>query len=299
MHHVTVLAKEAITMLNLGKGSVVVDCTLGSCGHAEQILSVIGDSGTYIGIDADKTAIDAAQYLKTQYGSTIHLIHGNFRNILEILQGLTMPSVDAVLADLGWRMEQFDGSSGQKRGFSFKADEPLHMTFGTPEDYPFTAQHIVNEWDAEDIANVLYGYGEEHFSRRIASAIIDARTIEAITSSQQLADIVSGSVPAPYRRKRMHPATKTFQALRIAVNDEFDALHNLLRDGFSAMQPKGRMAIITFHSLEDRIVKHTFKAYVRDEAGVLVHKKPVVPSDAEQHENPRSRSAKLRTLEKT
>jgi len=299
MRHVTVLAKEATDLLNLGKGSVVVDCTLGACGHAEQILSVIGDSGTYIGIDADKTAIEAAAYLKTQYGSQIHLIHGNFRNISDILKELNIPSVDAVLADLGWRMEQFDGSSGEKRGFSFKEDEPLHMTFGTPKDYAFTAADIVNEWAAEDIANVLYGYGEEHFSRRIAKAIVEARAEQAITSSLQLADIVSGSVPAPYRRRRTHPATKTFQALRIAVNDEFDALNDLLRDGFEALRPGGRMAIITFHSLEDRIVKQTFKAYARDEEGILVHKKPMAPSDEEQKENPRSRSAMLRTIEKT
>ncbi len=299
MRHVTVLQQEATDMLNLGKGSVVVDCTLGSGGHAEQILSVIGDSGTYIGIDADKTAIAANQNLKTNYGSTIHLMHGNFRDISKILQELNIDTVDAVLADLGWRMEQFDGSSGEKRGFSFKEDEPLHMTFGSPADYPFTAQDIVNEWDAEDIANVIFGYGEERFSRRIATAIVAARGTEAITSSMQLADIVAQSVPAPYRRKKTHPATKTFQALRIAVNDEFDALTDLLRDGFAALRSGGRMVVITFHSLEDRIVKHTFRAYTHDQEGVLVHKKPIIPSTEEQTANPRSRSAKLRTIEKT
>lgn len=299
MRHVTVLQQEATDMLNLGKGSVVVDCTLGSGGHAEKILSVIGDSGTYIGIDADPTAIAANQNLKTNYGSTIHLMHGNFRDIAKILQELNIDTVDAVLADLGWRMEQFDGSSGEKRGFSFKEDEPLHMTFGAPADYPFTAQDIVNEWDAEDIANVIYGYGEERFSRRIAAAIVEARSVTEITSSLQLADIVMQAVPAPYRRKKTHPATKTFQALRIAVNDEFDALNDLLRDGFNVLCSNGRMAIITFHSLEDRIVKHTFRAYTHDHKGVLVHKKPIAPSAEELTDNPRSRSAKLRTIEKT
>ena len=299
MRHITVLAQESIDVLNLGKGSVVVDCTLGSAGHAEKIISVIGDSGTYIGIDADKTAIEAAAYLKTQDGPTVHLMHGNFRTITEILNSLQIDSVDAVLADLGWRMEQFDGSSGEKRGFSFKEDEPLHMTFGSPKDYPFTAQDIVNEWDAEDIANVLFGYGEEHFSRRIAKAIVEARSEADITSSQQLADIIAAAVPAQYRRRKTHPATKSFQALRIAVNDEFDALDELLRDGFNSLRPGGRMAIITFHSLEDRMVKQTFRNYVRDEQGQLVHKKPLAPSLKEQKDNPRSRSAKLRTIEKT
>ena len=298
MQHVTVLAQEAIDVLNLGKGSVVVDCTLGAGGHAKEILRVIGDSGTYLGIDADRTAIAAAQYLKTQNGPTVHLMHGNFRNLSDILESLEL-TPDAILADLGWRMEQFDGSSGEKRGFSFREDEPLHMTFGSPEDYPFTAQDIVNEWGAEDIANVLYGYGEEHYSRRIAKAIVEKRSEGEIASSLQLAEIVAGSVPAAYRRKKTHPATKTFQALRIAVNDEFDALAALLRDGFAALPSGGRMAIITFHSLEDRIVKQTFREYARDECAVLVHKKPVVPSDTELQENPRSRSAKLRTIEKT
>lgn len=298
MRHVTVLAQEAIDMLNLGKGSVVVDCTLGSGGHAEGILRVIGDSGTYIGIDADQTAIAAAAHLTSQDATNVHLIHGNFRNIREILEAHSLESVDAILADLGWRMEQFDGSSGEKRGFSFREDEPLHMTFGSPSDYPFTAQDIVNEWDKEDIANVLYGYGEEHYSRRIASAIVEARAVEEITSSLQLADIIAGAVPAGYRHKKTHPATKSFQALRIAVNDEFDALTDLLRDGFLALKPGGRMGVITFHSLEDRMVKQTFREYASSGRGTLVHKKPIAPTEEELKENPRSRSAKLRTIEK-
>lgn len=298
MRHITVLQQEATHELNLSKGSVVVDCTLGAGGHAEEILKIIGDTGTYIGIDADKTAIAANASLHTLSKATIHLVHGNFRNLQDILSKLGIDSVDAILADLGWRMEQFDGTSGDKRGFSFQEDEPLQMTFGTAHDYPFTAYDIVNEWDEEDIANVIYAYGEEHFSRRIAKRIVETRVNEIIVSSQQLANIVYHAVPVPYRRKRTHPATKTFQALRIAVNDEFDALKELLFQGLEVLKPGGRMTIISFHSLEDRIVKQTFKEYERDQKVRLLHKKPLAPSLEEQRDNPRARSAKLRTIEK-
>lgn len=298
MRHITVLQHEATQQLNLSKGSVVVDCTLGSGGHAQEILETIGKTGTYIGIDADITAIAANDHLHSDYEATIHLIHSNFRDIKKTIDELGIKKVDAVLADLGWRMEQFDGSSGEKRGFSFKEDEPLHMTFGSPADYPFTAHDIINEWDEEDIANVIFAYGEEHFSRRIAKKIVEVRADEEITSSLQLAEIVYQAVPGPYRRKRTHPATKTFQALRIAVNDEFAALRELLAQGVEILQPAGRMAIISFHSLEDRIVKHTFREYSRDQKGLLVHKKPIAPTKEEQSENPRARSAMLRTLEK-
>lgn len=298
MRHITVLQHEATQQLNLSKGSVVVDCTLGSGGHAEEILKSIGKTGTYIGIDADITAIAANDHLHSDYEATIHLVHSNFRDIKKTLTILGIDAVDAVLADLGWRMEQFDGSSGEKKGFSFKEDEPLHMTFGSPAEYPFTAYDIINEWDEEDIANVIFAYGEEHFSRRIARKIVEVRSTDEITSSVQLAEIVYQAVPGPYRRKRIHPATKTFQALRIAVNDEFDALKELLAQGIDILRPEGRMAIISFHSLEDRIVKHTFREFTRDQKGMLVHKKPIAPSAEEQSTNPRARSAMLRTIEK-
>ena len=183
MRHITVLQQEATQQLNLSKGSVVVDCTLGSGGHAKAILPIIGESGTYVGIDADITAITTNDYLHNDYPATIHLLNDNFKNITKALNDIGITQVDAILADLGWRMEQFDGSSGEKRGFSFQNDEPLHMTFGSPSDYPFTAYDIVNEWDEEDIANVIFAYGEEHFSRRIAKKIIEVRKKEAITGS--------------------------------------------------------------------------------------------------------------------
>lgn len=298
MKHVTVLQQETVLALNLKKDSVVVDCTLGSGGHAEKILATLGAQGRFIGIDVDQTALQANAGLSKRFKTPITLVEDNFRNIEKILDGLHLEKVDAIIADLGWRMEQFNGESGLPRGFSFQKDEPLAMTFGDPEAYPFTAYDIVNEWREEDIANVIYAYGEERFSRRIAKKIEASRKERPIATTFQLAEIVVAALPHVHGYRRVHPATKTFQALRIAVNDEFDALRELLDGGFACLAPHGRMAIISFHSLEDRIVKETFRTFTRDQRAVLVHKKPITASNEEQEANPRSRSAKLRTIEK-
>jgi 16S rRNA (cytosine1402-N4)-methyltransferase len=296
--HITVLNEEAVAHLNLKKDSMVVDCTLGSAGHAKNILKHLGKQGVYFGIDVDESAIEAATDALKGAEAKVVLSEGNFRNIDTLVREKGFEHVDAILADLGWRMEQFDGETKFPRGFSFKKDEPLAMTYGNPKNYAFTAYDIVNDWAEEDIANVIYGYGEERYSRRIAKSIVQARSEKAIESSLALAEIVSSTVPPLQRKGKIHPATKTFQALRIAVNDEFDALRDLLLSGFELLAPKGRMAIITFHSLEDRIVKETFKALTRDQKGVLVTKKPVGPSKEELQSNPRARSAKLRIIEK-
>lgn len=298
MRHITVLQQEAVTSLNLKKDSVVVDCTLGSGGHAEAILKHLGPKGTYIGIDIDKTALEANKHLQGLTKAKVYLVEDNFRYLNDVLENLNIEHVDAVLADLGWRMEQFDGESGLPRGFSFKRDEPLAMTFGSPTDYAFTAYDIVNDWKEEDIANVIYAYGEERYSRRIARMIVERREESPICTSVELAEIVERAVPKMYAKKRTHPATKTFQALRIAVNDEFDALRDLLAIAFEHLNPNGRLAIISFHSLEDRIVKETFRELTRDQKAVLVHKKPITADETELENNPRARSAKLRTLEK-
>lgn len=298
MKHIAVLQQEVISVLNLRSDSVVVDCTLGSGGHAALILQQLGKSGTYIGIDVDPTAIKANSTLQEKTDARVLLVEGNFRNIRTLLSENGITQVDAIIADLGWRTEQFEGTSGVLRGFSFKHDEPLAMTFGEPARYPFTAYDIVNSWEEEDIANVIYAYGEERHSRRIARAIVARRVQTPIETSKQLAEVVRDALPAALQKKRIHPATKTFQALRIAVNDEFDALKELLAEGFETLAPKGRMAIISFHSLEDRIVKETFRTFVRDQKAMLVHKKPLEAHTEELEKNPRARSAKLRTIEK-
>ncbi len=294
MDHITVLTQEAVDGLALKKSSIVVDATLGAGGHAREITSRLDERGTFVGVDVDEESIAGSRELE-ELPPSVHLSLGNFRDITSILEKLSLTRVDAILADLGWRMEQF---SGNGKGFSFSLNEPLIMTYGDPEDYPFVAVDIVNEWDEEDIRNVLKGYGEERFAGRIARAIVEARTHTAITHSDQLADIVRQAVPGFYRTGKIHPATKTFQALRITVNDELEALVEFIEKSVALLSPEGRLAIITFHSLEDRIVKHTFRDYAKRDIGQVLTKKPMSATDEERKLNPRARSAKLRIFEK-
>lgn len=293
MAHITVLKEEAVNVLTLKLNSVVVDCTLGAGGHAKEIIKHLGKDGVYVGIDADISAIEALEELKKSK-CTVHLVHSNFSQLAEVLEKLELKP-DAILADLGWRSEQFED---MKKGFSFNNEEPLIMTYGDPKSHIFTAGDIVNDWAEESIADIIYGYGGEQFSRRIAKAISIARKEGDITSAKQLADIVSASVPGFYRGGRIHPATKTFQALRIAVNDELGVLRTLLADGFDSLAPDGKMAIITFHSLEDKIVKEFFREVARDKRGVRITKKPITATEEELKFNPRARSAKLRVIQK-
>lgn len=294
MQHITVLQQEAVDALALTPASVVVDATLGAGGHAKLILEHLGKDGIYVGIDADQSAIDA---LKGQLDAraTVHLIQSNFRLFENIAISLGLTEVDAVLADLGWRTDQF---MTEGRGFSFTDEDGLEMTYGDAGEYAFTAKDIVNDWAESDIANVIYGYGEEHYSRRIAKAIVEYRAKQEIKTAKELAAIIAEAVPAAYRRGKINPATKSFQGLRIAVNDEFEALETFIAHAFARLKPGGRLAIISFHSLEDRIVKLAFRAYIHDQVGVLVTKKPIVASREELNVNPRARSAKLRIIEK-
>ncbi|MCA9364154.1 16S rRNA (cytosine(1402)-N(4))-methyltransferase RsmH [Candidatus Kaiserbacteria bacterium] len=294
MEHITVLKAESVDALAVKKGSVVVDATLGAAGHAEALLARLGTKGTFVGIDADHTAIEAASRL-TAYDAHVHLVEGNFRDIDTLLHRLTLTTADAILADLGWRMEQFSGSG---KGFSFLHDEPLAMTYGDSTTYAFTASDIVNEWDAKDIENVIRGYGEERYARRIAERIVTERAQHPIESTLQLADIITAAVPGQYRHGPVHPATKTFQALRIAVNDELDTLRMFIEKAIALLAPEGRLAIITFHSLEDRIVKHSFREYAARGEGEILTKKPTLPTREEVATNRRARSAKLRVFKK-
>lgn len=293
MQHKTVLLHEAVEALALSPADTVVDATFGSGGHAKEITGRLNRTGVYVGIDADETALDADKLGETF--PQVHLVHRNFGEIQNILRSLHIEKVDAILADLGWRMEQFaDGS----KGFSFMHDGPLHMTFGKPEDYPFTAEDIINDWEEHVIADILFGYAEERFARRIAKAIVEQRKYSRIASTKQLVEIVEGALPKAARRSKINPATKSFQALRIAVNDELGVLERFIKDAFAVLQPGGRLAIITFHSIEDRVVKHSFRELKDAKLASLTPKKPIVPSEEELKENPRARSAKLRVITK-
>ena len=294
MKHITVLLEEAVEALALTKTATVVDATLGAGGHARRILAELGSKGTFIGFDADSTALAALRDLQKSK-STVHLVHSNFANIHSELLKLNIENVDAILADLGWRTDQFtDGG----KGFSFSSDDSLLMTYGDPSEYMFTASDIVNGWNEEDMANVFYGYGEERYSRQIAKAIVEYQKKKKIVTAAELAEIIFTSVPVSYRHGRIHPATKSFQGLRIAVNDEFKVLETFIASAWQALAPNGRLAIISFHSLEDRIVKHTFRNYVQTKSGVLITKRPIVAGSDELTKNPRARSAKLRIIEK-
>ncbi|QQR65107.1 16S rRNA (cytosine(1402)-N(4))-methyltransferase RsmH [Candidatus Kaiserbacteria bacterium] len=293
--HKTVLTDEAVDALAINDSSVVVDATLGSSGHAKRIIETLGSRGVFVGIDADVTAITKGTEVLRGSACTLHLCNGNFRTIDSILEQLHIEHADAILADLGWRMEQF---SGNGKGFSFQVDEPLLMTFGDPKDYVFTARDIVNEWDEENLINILRGYGEERFAGRIARHIVEARAEKPIETTFELVAIIESAVPAFYKRARIHCATRTFQALRITVNDEFLALEDFIKKSVALLSPHGRLAVITFHSIEDRIVKHLFKNLAHDHIGIVHTKKPIIASPEELQENPRARSAKLRIFEK-
>lgn len=274
----------------------LLDGTIGGAGHSLAIAKAMRGRLNIIGLDRDINAINRdAESLKGQAKEVI-LECENFRNLDKAMEKHSIKAVDIIILDLGLSSDELEASG---RGFSFQKDEPLYMTFGDPSSYPFTAKNIVNDWGENVIADVIYGYGEEKFARRIARAIIGYREKKKIETSFELGELVKMAVPGFYRRGKTHPATKTFQALRIAVNDELNALKEGLRKGYDSLAIGGRMAVITFHSLEDRIVKNFYKDLAGQEGGRIITRKPIKPSDQEIAENPRARSAKLRLIEKS
>lgn len=282
--HTTVLLHESIDGLNLHTGSVYLDGTLGSGGHAEYALT---KGATIIGLDQDSEAIERSK--KRLITGTF--IQENYRNLDIALDSINIEKIDAFMLDLGLSSDQFETSG---RGFTFQKDEPLLMTFKkVPTEEDLTAKEIVNTWDEENIADIIYGYGDERYARRIAKAIVESRPIE---TTFELVEAVKLGTPSAYHRGRIHPATKTFQALRITVNDEINTLKEGLKKGFERLSKGGRMAVISFHSIEDRVTKRFFKE--KQSEGNILTKKPIVPSDEEKIRNPRSRSAKLRIIEK-
>lgn len=310
--HEPVLLQEVVTGLSISKETSDIwylDGTLGGAGHAIAIAKALCGDVNIIALDQDIVAIDRAREKlpgilngtdsMSDDGGPNHvgkliLECENFRNLDKVLETHGVEGVDMILMDLGFSSDELENSG---KGFSFQKDEPLLMIMGDPHKHMFTARDIVNRWTEEDIANVIFGYGEERFARRIARAIVNYRVKKQIETTFELVEIVKMSVPGFYKRGKTNPATKTFQALRIAVNDELNALKEGLVKGYAALNGGGRMAIISFHSLEDRIVKDFYKEKAKTGA-IIITKKPIIASDQERAENPRSRSAKLRIIEK-
>ncbi|MFZ2693819.1 MAG: 16S rRNA (cytosine(1402)-N(4))-methyltransferase RsmH [Minisyncoccia bacterium] len=294
--HKTVLLHEAIDGLEIKDGDIFVDGTLGGGGHSEEVCKRFGGSVVMIGIDLDPDALSRTKLRLSSLKCNIRFVQGSFRNMDTLLDSLDMTRVDKILLDIGLSSNQFEDSG---RGFSFQKDEPLIMSFKKDiKEEDLTAKEIINTWDLENIVAILKGYGEEQFAWKIAKAIIARREEKPIETTFDLVEIIKTATPKWYHTKKIHPATKTFQALRITVNDEIESLKDGVKKGFERLNSKGRIAVISFHSLEDRVVKQFFADKEKKGEAKRVTKKPIVPGDEEIRENPRSRSAKLRILEK-
>ena len=305
--HISVLLNECLEGLAIKEDGTYVDCTLGGAGHSSHILKKLSSKGTLIGIDQDNDALKAAKEKLKNY-SNVKFVHNNFYNIDSILTSLDIPNVDGILMDLGVSSYQLDEG---ERGFSYMKDAPLDMRMDRDRD--FSAYDVVNTYSEEDLYRIIRDYGEEKFAKRIAKFIVDRRNDKPIETTLELVDIIKAAIPTKARREGPHPAKRTFQAIRIEVNGELAILNKAIEDGVKHLNKGGRMAIITFHSLEDRIVKLKYRELAnpctcpkefpvcvcgRKPLVKIISRKAIEPSKEEVEENPRSRSAKLRVLEK-
>ncbi|MCM0004413.1 16S rRNA (cytosine(1402)-N(4))-methyltransferase RsmH [Bacillus cereus group sp. Bc222] len=307
-NHVTVLLKETVDGLDIKPGGTYVDCTLGGGGHSSYLLSQLTEGGRLIAFDQDEIAIQNAKEKFSSYGEQFITVRSNFRYLSEKLQELDITEVDGILFDLGVSSPQLDTP---ERGFSYHHDAPLDMRMD--QDAPLTAYDVVNSWSYEQLVRIFFQYGEEKFSKQIARKIEAYRENKAIETTGELVELIKEGIPAPARRTGGHPAKRVFQAIRIAVNDELKVFEEALESAIEMVKPGGRVSVITFHSLEDRICKTTFKRnsttpqlppglpIIPDEFKPklkLITRKPILPSDIELEENNRARSAKLRIAEK-
>ncbi len=306
-HHVSVLLEECIEGLNIKPDGIYVDGTLGGAGHSSRIAALL-TTGRHIGIDRDPVALKAAGKRLEPWADRVTLVHSNFSEISQVLDDLNIDQVDGVLLDLGVSSPQLDDG---ERGFSYMADAPLDMRMNG-EDF-LTAAEVVNTWPYEELKRILYDYGEERYAPKIAAAICNRREETPIQTTLELVDIIRSAMPAAALREKQHPAKRSFQAIRIAVNDELGSVEKVMRDAIPRLRKGGRLAVITFHSLEDRIVKNAMVAASKGctcppnfpvcvcgkkPQVKLITRKPIVSGEAELERNPRARSAKLRICEK-
>ena len=306
-HHVSVLLEECIDGLNIKPEGTYVDGTLGGAGHSSRIAALL-TTGRHIGIDRDPVALKAAGARLEPYADRVTLVHSNFCEIKQVLADLDIEGVDGILLDLGVSSPQLDDG---ERGFSYMADAPLDMRMNNEDS--LSADTIVNTWSYDELKRILYDYGEERYAPKIAAAICSRREEKPIRTTLELVDIIRGAMPAAALREKQHPAKRSFQAIRIAVNDELGSVEKVMRDAIPKLNKGGRLAVITFHSLEDRIVKNAmanaskgctcppnFPVCVcgKKPQVKLITRKPIVSSEEELEMNPRARSAKLRICEK-
>lgn len=294
--HIPVLLDESINGLRIQSGDIFIDGTLGGGGHTFEVIKRFGSGIKIIGLDLDKDAIERARLKIGDLPHDAIFRTVGFQDMDKVLNELNITHVDRILLDLGISSFQLEVAG---RGFSFMKDEPLLMTMKkNPTDEDLTARDIVNTWEEKTLADIIYGFGEEKYSRKIAKAIVEERANKSIETTFDLVEIIEKAVGKSYRRLKIHPATKTFQALRIATNSELTNLENAIEKGFNKLSIGGRLAIISFHSLEDRIVKQAYVKLKQKGYANIITKKPIVPSTDEIKSNPRSRSSKLRIIEK-
>lgn len=299
--HIPVLVEEVISLLGCAPHRIYVDATLGGGGHALEILKRTEPDGKLIGIEWDEEAIAEARKVLGPFGERVRIFRENFAHLSRLLREIGTESVDGILLDLGLSSIQLEG---QERGFSFRGESPLDMRMDQRTEE--TAADLVNTLPLKELEEILWTYGEERWARRIAKAIGDERDRRRIETTQALSKIVYQAIPKRFQSRKLDPATRTFQALRIRVNHELENLKQVLEEGWPFLKGGGRMCVISFHSLEDRIVKQTFRRLERGEPGGLNQQKlmqiltpkPMTPSEKEERENPRSRSAKLRCAER-
>ena len=306
-HHISVLLNECLDGLDIKPDGIYVDGTLGGAGHSSQIAKRL-TTGKLIGIDRDQVALQAAGERLAIYGDRVKLVHANFCQMAQVLQDLQIPGADGILLDLGVSSPQLDDGS---RGFSYMVDAPLDMRMNRQD--ALSAWQVVNTWSQEELKRILYTYGEERYAPQIAGAICRRREEKPIETTLELVDIIRSAMPPAALREKQHPAKRSFQAIRIAVNDELGSVERVMKDAFDLLNPGGRLAVITFHSLEDRIVKTAMNDAAKGctcppsfpvcicgkkPKVKLISRKPIVATQEELDENPRSRSAKLRVCEK-